>query len=63
MSLNSWNGEKNVSCKAENMDILRGEEGQAANTYFEVFDHLILHQKEDFPFDGRNCRPSRRGVD
>ena len=30
--------------KAENMDILRGEEGNAANTYFDVFNHLILHQ-------------------
>lgn len=48
--------------QAENMDILRGEEGQAANTYFEVFDHLILHQKEDFPFDGRNRRPPKDEV-
>lgn len=48
--------------QAENMDILRGEEGQAANTYFEVFDHLILHQKEDLPFDGRNRRPPKDEV-
>ena len=48
--------------RAENMDILRGEEGQAANTYFEVFDHLILHQKDDFPFHGRNRRPPKDEV-
>lgn len=41
---------KNRIMQAENMDILRGEEGNAANTYFEVFNHLILHQKEDFLF-------------
>ena len=45
--------------QADNMDILRGEEGQAANAYFEVFDHLILHQKEDFTFSGRNRRPPK----
>lgn len=48
--------------KAENMDILRGEEGNAANTYFEVFNHLILHQKEDFTFNGRNRRPPKDEV-
>lgn len=48
--------------QAENMDILRGEEGHAANTYFEVFDHLILHQKEDFLFNGRNRRPPKDEV-
>lgn len=48
--------------KAENMDILRGEEGNAANTYFEVFNHLILHQKEDFKFNGRNRRPPKDEV-
>lgn len=48
--------------QAENMDILRGEEGNAANTYFEVFNHLILHQKEDFPFYGRSRRPPKDEV-
>lgn len=48
--------------QAENMDILRGEEGHAANTYFDVFDHLILHQKEDFTFHGRNRRPPKDEV-
>lgn len=53
---------KNRIMQAENMDILRGEEGHVANTYFDVFDHLILHQKEDFPFNGRNRRPPKDEV-
>lgn len=48
--------------QAENMEILRGEEGHAANTYFDVFDHLILHQKKDFPFNGRSRRPPKDEV-
>lgn len=48
--------------QAENMEILRGEEGMAANSYFDVFDHLILHQKEDFLFRGRNRRPPKDEV-
>lgn len=53
---------KRCIMQAECMDVLRGEEGQAANTYFDVFDHLILHQKEDFPFNGRNRRPPKDEV-
>lgn len=36
---------------------LRGYEGEAASIYFGVFDQLILQQKKDFPFHGRNKRP------
>lgn len=36
---------------------LRGIEGEATRKYFEVFDHLILSQKEDFVFRERNRRP------
>jgi len=39
------------------LDILRGIEGEAAHTYFNVFDHLITSQKEDFTFRDRNRRP------
>jgi CRISPR-associated protein Cas1 len=39
------------------VEILRGKEGEAANTYFEVFDHMITAQKEDFFFRGRSRRP------
>lgn len=38
-------------------DKLRGYEGKAASVYFEVFDELILQQKKDFAFQGRNKRP------
>lgn len=38
-------------------DQLRGYEGEAAQIYFGVFDQLILQQKRDFKFDGRNKRP------
>lgn len=36
---------------------LRGFEGEAASVYFSVFDQLILQQKKDFRFAGRNKRP------
>jgi CRISPR-associated protein Cas1 len=39
------------------LDIVRGCEGDAARIYFGVFDHLILAQKEEFFFHGRNRRP------
>lgn len=39
------------------LDVLRGIEGDAAHTYFGVFDHLILSQKNDFGFQERNRRP------
>jgi CRISPR-associated protein Cas1 len=36
---------------------LRGIEGDAARTYFDMFDHLIVQQKETFQFKGRSRRP------
>lgn len=36
---------------------LRGFEGEAASVYFSVFDQLLLQQKKDFRFEGRNKRP------
>ena len=39
------------------LDKLRGIEGDAAETYFSVFDELITSQKDDFKFEGRNRRP------
>ena len=41
----------------QSLDVLRGLEGDAAHTYFKVFDHLITAQKEDFFFQERNRRP------
>lgn len=42
---------------SESMDQLRGYEGEAASVYFSVFDEMILQQKKDFTFTGRNKRP------
>jgi len=39
------------------LDQLRGYEGEAAKTYFSVFDHLIRAQKEAFFFRKRSRRP------
>ncbi len=40
-----------------NFDSLRGVEGDIARNYFSVFNEMILKQKDDFIFDGRNRRP------
>ncbi len=39
------------------LDRTRGIEGDAANVYFSVFDHLLTHQKDTFRFTSRNRRP------
>jgi CRISPR-associated protein Cas1 len=39
------------------LEELRGIEGEAAQAYFGVFDHLIAVSKEDFSFRGRSRRP------
>ena len=39
------------------LDALRGLEGEASVLYFHVFDEMVLNQKADFLFDGRNRRP------
>ena len=39
------------------LDALRGLEGKASVRYFHVFDEMVLNQKADFLFDGRNRRP------
>jgi CRISPR-associated protein Cas1 len=41
----------------DNLDTLRGLEGECASLYFGIFDDLILNQKEVFSFAGRNKRP------
>lgn len=48
--------------QTEDLDLLRGLEGEAAVQYFSVFDELILSQKADFTFDGRNRRPPQDNV-
>jgi CRISPR-associated protein Cas1 len=39
------------------LNTIRGIEGDTARVYFDVFDHLIVVQKGDFSFNGRNRRP------
>lgn len=43
--------------KADSLDHLRGIEGNAAVSYFSLFDALILNDKKHFYFHGRNKRP------
>lgn len=46
----------------EELDTLRGIEGNAASSYFSVFDECILHQKEVFYYHGRSRRPPKDEV-
>ncbi len=39
------------------LDALRGIEGESADAYFGVFDHLITSRKDCFTFSERNRRP------
>lgn len=48
--------------QVEGLESLRGLEGEVAVQYFSVFDELILSQKADFTFDGRNRRPPQDNV-
>lgn len=41
----------------ENLERLRGLEGQAATSYNKLLDSMILQQKEDFYFHSRSRRP------
>ena len=59
---NQLTRQRNQVLTAETFDILRGYEGDAANAYFGVFDHLIVAQKTSFPFTGRNRRPPKDNV-
>ena len=54
--------EKRDALRTQDKTELMGVEGRAANRYFSVFPHLILQQKADFPFAGRNRRPPKDAV-
>lgn len=41
----------------DDLDSLRGIEGDAAHQYFSVFDEMIFQQQDAFAFSGRNRRP------
>lgn len=44
--------------RCDDLDVLRGIEGRAAQQYFSIFDMMILREKEAFRFEGRSKRPS-----
>lgn len=48
--------------KCEELDSLRGWEGQAAISYNKVFNSMILQQKDDFYFLQRSRRPPKDNV-
>ncbi len=51
------NGKLKRISTVEGLDSIRGVEGEAATRYFSVFNELILNQKNEFLFNGRNRRP------
>ncbi len=53
---------KDNALRANSSDELRGIEGEAAMEYFGVFQQLILNQRDDFSFNGRNRRPPKDAV-
>ena len=48
-----------LALETSGLDALRGQEGEAANAYWSVFDRLILVTDPAFTFAGRNRRPPR----
>ena len=53
---------KQWALRTKDVPNLIGVEGDAANTYFGVFPNLLLQNKEEFPFHGRNKRPPKDAV-
>jgi len=43
----------------DNLDALRGIEGESARNYFATFSHMIRGDRETFALNGRNRRPPR----
>lgn len=54
---NLLSGSIRAADRSMSIDQLRGIEGDAARVYFDVFDHLIVRQKDSFRFVGRSRRP------
>lgn len=48
--------------KNPDLDAVRGIEGDGSRSYFGVFDHLIISQKNAFRFEDRNRRPPKDKV-
>ncbi len=45
--------------KCEDIDQVRGIEGESARAYFSSFDRMVREDRETFRFNGRNRRPPR----
>jgi CRISPR-associated protein Cas1 len=43
----------------DDLDLLRGDEGEAGRTYFSVFSLMVRQDREAFGIDGRTRRPPR----
>ncbi len=43
----------------DNLDALRGIEGESARNYFATFTHMVRGDRETFALNGRNRRPPR----
>lgn len=48
---------RRVEHSDETSETMRGSEGEAANVYFSVFDHLIRVPEQDLRWKGRSRRP------
>ncbi len=48
--------------KCQNIDQVRGIEGESARAYFSSFDRMVREDRETFRFNGRNRRPPRDPV-
>lgn len=45
--------------RCDEMDQLRGIEGESARAYFDCFDRMVREDRDSFRLDGRNRRPPR----
>ena len=48
---------RRVEAKDDTCELMRGSEGEAANVYFSVFDHLIRVPEPEMRWRGRSRRP------
>jgi CRISP-associated protein Cas1 len=48
---------RRVAHSKEGVDVLRGAEGEAAQSYFAVFDYLVRSDEPEIRFGGRSRRP------
>lgn len=51
-----------LALDAPDLDVLRGQEGEAGHAYWSIFGHLIRVDDPTFAFSGRNRRPPRDAV-